>query len=296
MTTQQPPRGGARGAPPARRKLKVAGEAFDPAKYITRVGGADYLEVKWRLVWLREDHKDAEIVTELRSPDPDNLAIFRAEVRIPGGGSATGWGSCKAGSFGDFLEKAETKAIGRALAALGYGTQFCEDHDMGGMLVDSPVEPPRAASGPERPAPARQGQEAPAAPQRGTRAATKAPEPQPGEDGLYLAAPAGVQRTQWEADVAAAVAVGPNPAEAKQAWARLLSSAKRACAITHQPGRHPVQGWRFVALVDNAPTAAYLGAIEAAIEENGAWTDDLTAAVADRKGALVALTSAPDPS
>ena len=24
---------------------------FDPAKHLSRVGGSDYLEVKWRLVW-----------------------------------------------------------------------------------------------------------------------------------------------------------------------------------------------------------------------------------------------------
>src|SRR5581483_1538041 len=31
--------------------------------------------------------------------------------------------------FGDFIEKAETKAIGRALNALGYGAQFTEPGD-----------------------------------------------------------------------------------------------------------------------------------------------------------------------
>src|SRR5215210_7741237 len=104
--------------------------AFDPSKYLTRVNGSDYLEVKWRLVWLRAQHPDATVETELIS-HIDNTAIFRAQVSIPGGGSSTGWGSETSGDFRDYLEKAETKAIGRALAALGFGTQFCPDFEFG---------------------------------------------------------------------------------------------------------------------------------------------------------------------
>lgn len=115
---------------------------FDPSKYLTKVGGADYLEVKWRLVWLRELHPNATIETELVSHD-GNLAVFRARVSIPGGGSATGWGSEGVDDFRDYLEKAETKALGRALAALGFGTQFCPDFDFGaaqGAVVDAPID------------------------------------------------------------------------------------------------------------------------------------------------------------
>ncbi len=81
------------------------------------------------------------------------FALFKAQVSIPGGGSATGWGSETSQDFSDYIEKAETKALGRALAALGYGTQFCHDFDMAPSLrqqaltdagtekvVDAPVE------------------------------------------------------------------------------------------------------------------------------------------------------------
>ena len=115
---------------------------FDPSRYLTKVGHSDYLEVKWRLVWLRDSHPDAAIDTELISHD-DQMAVFRARVSIPGGGSATGWGSEGYNDFRDYLEKAETKALGRALAALGYGTQFCPDFDFGatqGAVVDSPID------------------------------------------------------------------------------------------------------------------------------------------------------------
>jgi hypothetical protein len=124
---------------------------FDPAKYLVNLNGkGEYLEVKWRLLWLRTEHPEAIIETELVKLE-DRDAVFKARVTIPGGGSATGWGSESASDFRDFLEKAETKSIGRALAALGYGTQFCHDHEFGAdgarasqhgqmRLVDTPVE------------------------------------------------------------------------------------------------------------------------------------------------------------
>ena len=99
---------------------------FDPTPYIRQLrgrGGGDYLDVKWRLLWLRKEHPDAEIVTELVQHDPQ-MAIFKATVTVPTGGKATGYGSETASDFPDFIEKAETKAIGRALNALGYGAQF----------------------------------------------------------------------------------------------------------------------------------------------------------------------------
>ncbi len=118
---------------------------FDPSKYLRKLGSKDYLEVKWRLLWLRTEHPDAVMRTELARLE-DGFALFKAHVAIPGGGEATGWGSETRQDFFDFIEKAETKALGRALAALGYGTQFCEDFDFAAgsagnaHVVDSPVE------------------------------------------------------------------------------------------------------------------------------------------------------------
>ncbi|MDQ3043985.1 MAG: hypothetical protein M3R06_02365 [Chloroflexota bacterium] len=115
---------------------------FEPSRYLTKVNGADYLEVKWRLVWLRATHQDAKIETEMVNL-ADNVAVFRAKVELPNGGSATGWGTESAGDFRDFIEKAETKALGRALAALGFGTQFCPDFEFGasaGRVVDAPID------------------------------------------------------------------------------------------------------------------------------------------------------------
>ena len=48
-------------------------------------------------------------------------------------------------AFGDFEEKAETGAIGRALAMLGFGTQHAlSDLDEGDRIVDAPVASTRS--------------------------------------------------------------------------------------------------------------------------------------------------------
>lgn len=146
---------------------------FDPNRYLTKVGSADYLEVKWRLVWLRDVHPDAQIETEeikVIPPgvDPEGVkvgwALFKARVLIPStGASASGYGSESVEDFRDYIEKAETKAIGRALAALGFGTQFSGrewEHD---GVVDSPVQAPRQQPQAQRQQPS-QGQQ-PSSPQ-----------------------------------------------------------------------------------------------------------------------------------
>jgi hypothetical protein len=141
------------------------GGKFDPSRHMRQLrgrgGNSDYLDVKWRLVWLRSEHPDAHINTEHVTITAD-LAIFRAQVTIPEGGSATGYGSETARDFGDFIEKAETKALGRALIALGYGTQFAQEFGEDEVTETVPV----------RSAPSRA--EAPAAPRP-----TPAPAPQP---------------------------------------------------------------------------------------------------------------------
>jgi len=120
-------------------EVVVPGADFDPGKYLSTVSGARYLEVKWRVLWLRTVHPDAQIETEMMSHE-GQLAIFRARVSIPGAGSATGWGQEQYNDFKDYIEKAETKALGRAIAALGFGTQFVMDDGSGAdRPVDSPV-------------------------------------------------------------------------------------------------------------------------------------------------------------
>ncbi|MEO8289195.1 MAG: hypothetical protein ABI670_22530 [Chloroflexota bacterium] len=134
-----------------------AGQTFDPTQYLSKFDGRDYLEVKWRLMWLRHEHPEARMTTEIvQHNEEGGFALFRAEVEIPDGGKATGWGSETVRDFHDYIEAAETKALGRALAALGYGTQFCSDFDFSAnarpgtaQIVDAPVNltAPRNISG-----------------------------------------------------------------------------------------------------------------------------------------------------
>lgn len=152
MSTQPAEPRGSVTALPAQGRF-MSDHAFDPSRYLTKVGSSDYLEVKWRLVWLRELHPDASVETELVHfasplPHPETgeiaaYAVFKATITIPGGGNATGFAHETMVDFREFLEKAETKAIGRALAALGFGTQFCSDFDFSGgsgKPADVPVD------------------------------------------------------------------------------------------------------------------------------------------------------------
>ncbi len=132
------------------------GSGFDPTPYLRQLrgrGGGDYLDVKWRLLWLRKEHPDAELLTEMVEHD-QQMAIFKATVTLPTGGKATGYGSETANDFPDFIEKAETKAIGRALNALGFGAQFGERGDDTATMPSGRPMPERAAARPVAPPPA----------------------------------------------------------------------------------------------------------------------------------------------
>jgi hypothetical protein len=141
---------------------------FNPNEHLIQIKGrngmADYLPVQWRLVWFRSVYPNGAIETELLHLDLDcdseevtdawsdekqqtekvvkrgrGLAIFRAIARDGLGGVGTGTKSETAANFPDFIEAAETGAIGRALASLGFGTQFAPELQEEHRIVDSPV-------------------------------------------------------------------------------------------------------------------------------------------------------------
>src|SRR3954469_20524327 len=97
--------------------------SFDPTRQNTTGGERAESDVEWRLNWLREEHPDARLETELISND-GRLAVFRARISIPKEGTATGWGSALMSRFRDNLGLAESRAISRALSSLGYGASF----------------------------------------------------------------------------------------------------------------------------------------------------------------------------
>ena len=112
---------------------------FNPNEHLMDLKGKKYLQVMWRLVWFREDKPNWCIDTKLEQLT-ENHAVFSAKIYDENGiQKAAGYGSEGIKDFRDFIEKAETKAVGRALAMLGYGTQFAPELDEGDRIVDSPV-------------------------------------------------------------------------------------------------------------------------------------------------------------
>jgi len=116
--------------------------SFNPKEHLSKIKGKDYLEVKWRLVWFREGHPDYEIDTEFIALDIDQgIAVCRAVIKDNESRQlACGTKTEYKASFFDYVEKSETGAIGRALAALGYGTQFAPELEEGDRIVDSPTD------------------------------------------------------------------------------------------------------------------------------------------------------------
>lgn len=130
----------------------------------------DYLPVQQRLVWVNELCPEIKIETvdkiiELDRETEEEVFQWNAdtrrsekvikrangwayfEVRVTATDkdghtkSAVGSKSEGAASFKDFIEKAQTGAIGRALAMIGYGTQFAGDEfNEAHRIVDAPVE------------------------------------------------------------------------------------------------------------------------------------------------------------
>lgn len=114
---------------------------FNPRDHLIDLKGKEYLQVMWRLVWFRQEKLGWCIDTKLEQLT-DNHAVFSAKIYDENGVlKSAGYGSEGVKDFKDFIEKAETKAVGRALAMLGYGTQFAPEMDEGARIADSPVTP-----------------------------------------------------------------------------------------------------------------------------------------------------------
>jgi hypothetical protein len=159
-------------------------DAFDPSRHLrilthtNRKTGAvtesHYLDVKWRMTWLRSASGVAEGYLPAHPKwriEVDSLldwsetiergfAIFRARLwdtdplyfdgvddlggndAIPGREAlliAEGHGSQDRNDWHDFIEKAETKAIGRCLIAAGYGTAAAAEFEEGDNISEGGV-------------------------------------------------------------------------------------------------------------------------------------------------------------
>lgn len=102
--------------------------------------GKEYLQVAHRIQWFREEKQDWVIETNFIRLE-ENYAVCKATI-LDNEKNIKSMAHKREDKqhFADFMEKSETGAIGRALALLGYGTQFTADElDEGKRIVDAPL-------------------------------------------------------------------------------------------------------------------------------------------------------------
>jgi hypothetical protein len=139
-------------------------------------GAAEYLPVQWRLVWVNAaadqasiEGKEVDLDIDCQVIAHDPVTEYEAETyawnnetrrsekvtkRAPGSCTCEARVALRIGNitkrarmqktergvdFPDYVEKAGTGAVGRALAAIGYGTQFAPELDEQHRIVDAPV-------------------------------------------------------------------------------------------------------------------------------------------------------------
>lgn len=103
----------------------------------------DYLPVAARIAWFRKEHPYWSIVTDIEEL-ANKAVVMKATIKdMTGNVIATARKKETEIGFPDYIEKAETGAIGRALAMCGYGTLQAPEFDEQERLADSPVEKPK---------------------------------------------------------------------------------------------------------------------------------------------------------
>jgi hypothetical protein len=134
---------------------------FDPNKYMLKLPKykkvslgngqvryekteADYLPVAARIAWFRKDHPYWHIITKVEKWG-DKAVIMKAIIKDSTGDIiATARKKETESGFPDYIEKAETGCVGRALAMCGYGTLQVPEFDEQDRLADAPVEKSKA--------------------------------------------------------------------------------------------------------------------------------------------------------
>lgn len=128
-------------------------DGFNPADFTRQLPNEDgstslYLDVKYRLLWFRLHRPKGKIDTDIIHVD-DKSAVVCCKLYEDKTDPAEQYvaRSCAQRfltneKFGDrYLEIAETAALGRVLAAAGYGTQFCGSTDMlSDIIADAPID------------------------------------------------------------------------------------------------------------------------------------------------------------
>src|SRR5215216_4744300 len=130
---------------------------FDPNKYMLKLPKTkkiigdngmvrwektetDYLPVAARIAWFRREHPLWSIITKVEKWG-DKAIVMKATIKdMLGTVIATARKKETEVEFPNYIEKAETGAIGRALAMCGYRTLRAPEFDEQERLADAPVE------------------------------------------------------------------------------------------------------------------------------------------------------------
>src|SRR5687768_244186 len=136
---------------------EVYSSIFDPMKYMLKLPKtkkvslpngqvrfekteADYLPVAARITWFRKDHPYWSMMTKVEKWG-DKAVVMKATIKdMQGTVIATARKKETEAGFPDYIEKAETGAIGRALPMCEYGTLQAPEFDEQDRLADAPVE------------------------------------------------------------------------------------------------------------------------------------------------------------
>lgn len=174
-------------------------EGYNPLDFVRIILNSDgtqgyYLDVKDRKAWFRAVYPKGRIVTEIRTID-EKKAIVECKIYEDTGTPqdeflANGYAQKFCDVLNPFsqqyLECAETAAIGRALASAGFNIQGgASDDDDGNSLVDAPVDTgsnPPSQGQTESPSPESPAQ-APIKPEASPSAPQQPPTHLPGEKG-----------------------------------------------------------------------------------------------------------------
>ena len=96
---------------------QVVHPAFDPNAHLRQLeDGRDYMDLKWRILWLRSNEPEARIESQIVPATEDEI-VCRATITLRGGASASAHGSALRSEEDSAVERAENRAIARALAS-----------------------------------------------------------------------------------------------------------------------------------------------------------------------------------
>lgn len=262
----------------------------------------DYVTVQERINKFWTENPDGAIKTEIVSVTPDHKSIviianvYKSHdlITIP---NATGIAQEHAGTHAmvnstSWVEAAETSAIGRALANMGYAISNAdrpsrEEMEKKERYESSPARPPVPDSGKPAPdaEPAKPGPVDLNAIDPNAVGRAGVPFAQLRED-LHLDKPINAQVQQWKADVALENDPELPPEAVRDACKVLALLAYDAVKIDVG------QAWRFAELAKGCLYVEAVDGLEKVAEQAGALTSFVIAAIAGRRRQLAAQAQA----